>query len=75
MEYIKPLMESGQLILAGPHPAIDSPDPGPAGMTGSLLVAEFESLGAAQAWVDNDPYSREGVFGEVVVKPFVRVYP
>ena len=75
MEYIRPLMESGRVILAGPHPAIDSPEPGPAGMTGSLIVAEFESLPDAEAWAENDPYAREGVFGQVVVKPFIRIHP
>lgn len=68
-------MESGRLVLAGPHPAIDSPEPGPAGMTGSLIVAEFESLAEAEAWAENDPYRREGVFREVLIKPFLRVYP
>lgn len=75
MDYIRPLMESGRLVLAGPHPAIDSPEPGPAGMTGSLIVAEFESLAEAEAWAENDPYRREGVFREVLIKPFLRVYP
>ena len=63
------------MVLAGPLPAIDSADPGPAGVTGSLIVAEFESLAAAQAWIDADPYVTEGVFATVTVKPFERVLP
>jgi uncharacterized protein YciI len=69
------LQNSGRLILAGPLPAIDSSDPGPAGFTGSLIVAEFESLGAAQIWADNDPYITAGVFAQVTVKPFKKVLP
>ena len=69
------LKDEGHLILAGPHPAIDSPDPGAAGFTGSLIVAEFESLAAAQAWADADPYRAAGVYAEVVVKPFKKVLP
>jgi uncharacterized protein YciI len=63
------------VVLAGPFPAIDSPDPGPAGMTGSLIVGEFESLEAAQAWIDADPYVTEGVFARVTVRPFKQVVP
>ena len=69
------LKDEGRLVLAGPHPAIDSPDPGAAGFTGSLIVAEFESLTAAQAWADADPYRAAGVYAEVVVKPFKKVLP
>lgn len=75
MEYLQKLIEDGRVLLAGPHPAIDSPEPGPAGMIGSLIVAEFESVEEAQAWADNDPYAVEGVFANVVVKPFLKVYP
>lgn len=69
------LQDAGRLLLAGPHPAIDSSDPGSAGFTGSLVVAEFESLEAAREWADNDPYVAAGVYGDVVVKPFKRVLP
>ncbi|MCY1503732.1 Protein YciI [compost metagenome] len=62
-------------MLAGPHPAVDSNDPGSAGFTGSLIVAEFESLEAAKAWADADPYRAAGVYAEVVVKPFRQVLP
>lgn len=67
------LKQQGRLILAGPHPAIDSNDPGDAGFTGSLVVAEFDSLVAAQAWADADPYNDAGVYAKVIVKPFKRV--
>ena len=69
------LKNEGRLIIAGPHPAIDSPDPGNAGFTGSLIVAEFESLKAAQAWADDDPYIGAGVYKKVIVKPFKLVLP
>ncbi|MGH8570658.1 MAG: YciI family protein, partial [Gammaproteobacteria bacterium] len=59
----------------GPHPAIDSEDPGPAGFTGSLIVAEFDSLEAAQAWANADPYVEAGVYKQVWVKPFKKVLP
>ncbi|MDP1949886.1 MAG: YciI family protein [Nitrosomonas sp.] len=72
---IKELQEEGRLILAGPYPAIDSPDPGPAGFSGSLIIAEFESLETAQAWVAADPYVISGVYAKVVVKPFKKVLP
>jgi len=61
--------------LAGPHPAIDSEDPGPKGFTGSLIIAEFPSLVDAQAWADDDPYVSGGVYARVTVKPFKRVMP
>jgi uncharacterized protein YciI len=67
------LREAGRLLLAGPHPAIDAEDPGPAGFTGSLIVAEFNSLQAARDWADADPYVQAGVYGGVEVKPFKRV--
>lgn len=69
------LRDEGRLILAGPHPAIDSPDPGPAGFSGSLIVAEFDSLKAARHWADSDPYSEAGVYAQVQVKPFRQVLP
>ncbi|MBX9630275.1 MAG: YciI family protein [Burkholderiales bacterium] len=75
LEHINELVEAGRVILAGPFPAIDSPDPGPAGMAGSLIVAEFESLEEAQAWIDADAYVTQGVFGKVTVRPFNRVLP
>ena len=62
-------------LLAGPCPAIDSPDPGPAGFTGSLIVAEFASLEAAKIWADADPYVAQGVYAKVEVKPFLAVLP
>lgn len=69
------LQDEGRLLLAGPFPAIDSNDPGPAGFTGSLIVAEFDSLSSAQAWADNDPYLAAGVYASVSVKPFKKVLP
>ncbi|MFL9814731.1 YciI family protein [Stutzerimonas sp. VN223-3] len=69
------LKSEGRLVLAGPHPAVDSNDPGTAGFTGSLVVAEFASLQAAEEWAAADPYKAAGVYGEVVVKPFKQVYP
>lgn len=75
IERLLDLKRRGRLMLAGPHPAIDSDDPGPAGFTGSLVVAEFESLEAAQAWADSDPYVGAGVYEKVSVKPFKRVLP
>jgi uncharacterized protein YciI len=75
LEYLQELLDSGRVAIAGPHPAIDSPDPGPAGFTGSLIVAEFDSLEDAKAWSHGDPYVTDGVFGKVVIKPFVQVAP
>ena len=75
LERIKALQEDGRLVLAGPCPAIDSPDPGPAGFSGSLIVAEFESLEAARAWANADPYVTSGVYEKVVVRPFKKVLP
>ena len=72
---IQPLLDAGRVIVAGPLPAIDSPDPGPAGMAGSLIVAEFDSLEAAQAWIDADPYVTQEVFERVTVRPFRQVFP
>jgi uncharacterized protein YciI len=75
LERIQVLRDAGRLILAGPHPAIPATDPGPAGFTGSLIVAEFDSLSDAQAWADSDPYMTQGVFAEVTVLPFIKVLP
>jgi uncharacterized protein len=75
VERLKALHEAGRLVLAGPHPAIDTPDPGPAGFTGSLVVAEFASREAAIAWAAEDPYVAAGVYRKVTVKPFRKVLP
>ncbi len=72
---LEALRDEGRLVLAGPHPAIDSNEPGDAGFTGSLVIAEFDSLDAAQAWADADPYVAGGVYARVTVKPFKRVLP
>lgn len=69
------LQDEGELLLAGPYPTIDNTDPGPAGFSGSLIVAEFESLEAAQSWANADPYVLSGVYKHVTVKPFKRVFP
>ncbi len=69
------LKDKGRLLLAGPYPTIDANDPGEDGFTGSLIVAEFESLEAAQAWADADPYIEAGVYASVTVKPFKKVLP
>jgi len=69
------LIDEGRLLIAGPHPAVDAADPGAAGFTGSLVVAEFDSLNAAQAWADADPYVAAGVYHKVTVKPFNKVLP
>lgn len=72
---LQSLREAGRLVLAGPCPAIDSPDPGPAGFSGSVIVAEFASLAEAGAWMAADPYVTEGVFASTSVKPFKKVLP
>lgn len=72
---IEALRDTGRLLLAGPLPALDSPDPGPAGFTGSLIVADFPSLDAAQQWAADDPYVTGGVFTHVDVRPFKQVLP
>ena len=69
------LRDSGRLLIAGPHPATDSEEPGSAGFSGSLVVAEFDSLESAQDWADNDPYVAAGVYAKVTVKPFKKVLP
>lgn len=72
---LQQLQDAGRLILAGPHPAIDSEDPGTAGFSGSLVVAEFEDLASAQTWADADPYIAADVYANVTVKPFRKVLP
>ena len=72
---LEQLCDEGRLILAGPHPAIDSDDPGPAGFTGSLVVAEFDSLEDARRWANADPYLAAGVYEQTTVKPFKKVLP
>ena len=69
------LQQQGRLIIAGPCPAIDSNDPGEAGFTGSMIVAEFESLSEAQQWAESDPYIKAGVYENVTVKPYKKVLP
>lgn len=72
---VQALIEQGRLIIAGPMPAIDSNDPGDAGMTGSMIVAEFSSLDAAKSWAEDDPYVHAGVYESVTVKPYIKVLP
>lgn len=74
IERLEALRDQGRLIIAGPHPAIDAEDPGEAGFTGSLVIAEFATLEEAQAWADSDPYIAAGVYEKVVVKPYKRVF-
>lgn len=75
LERIKDLKEQGRLLVAGPFPAIDSEEPGPAGFTGSLIIAAFDSLEAATEWAESDPYATQGVFSSVEVKPFRKTLP
>jgi len=75
LERLTALQDQGRLILAGPHPKIDSEDPGEAGFSGSLVVAEFESIEEARTWADADPYVEAGVYANVTVKPFRKVFP
>jgi uncharacterized protein YciI len=75
IERLQQLKAEGRLILAGPHPSIDSKDSGNSGFSGSLIVAEFASLKEAQAWADLDPYTKAGVYAQVTVKPFKKVLP
>lgn len=75
LERLQALKAEGKLLIAGPHPAVDSEDPGEAGFTGSLVVAEFDSLETAQQWADADPYIAAGVYEKVTVKPFKKVLP
>lgn len=72
---LEALRDEGRLIIAGPMPAIDSPDPGPAGFFGSLIIAEFASLEDAQTWLAADPYVTLGVFGRTLVKPYRKSLP
>ena len=75
LERLKALVAEGRLLVAGPHPAVDAEDPGPAGFSGSLVIVDFPSLEDAQAWADADPYMVAGVYAKVVVKPFRKVLP
>lgn len=75
LERLQALQDAGRLLLAGPHPAVDAEDPGPNGFTGSLVVAEFDSLEEAERWAQADPYAEAGVYLDVLVKPFKKVFP
>ena len=75
LERVQQLKDEGRLVIAGPHPAIDSPDPGPAGFSGSLIIAEFPDLEAATSWAKADPYHLAGVFRSITVKPLIQVLP
>jgi uncharacterized protein YciI len=75
LERLQELLDEGRLLVAGPHPALDTEDPGDAGFTGSLIIAEFDSLEAATAWADSDPYVDAGVFNRVAVKPYKVALP
>jgi uncharacterized protein YciI len=75
IQRLKDLVDQGRLLVAGPHPAIDNEDPGEAGFTGSLVIAEFDNLEHAQSWADADPYIAAGVYAKVIVKPYKKVLP
>jgi uncharacterized protein YciI len=75
LEQLYKLRDQGRLLVAGPHPAIDSVDSASAGFTGSLIIAEFDNLDSAQQWADQDPYLQAGVYAKVAVKPFKKVLP
>ena len=75
IERLNQLKSEGRLFIAGPHPAIDNNDPGEAGFTGSLVIAEFDSLEEAQSWANDDPYMESGAYESVIVKPFKKVLP
>ncbi|MFL6654800.1 MAG: YciI family protein [Sulfurifustis sp.] len=75
LQRLQELKDEGRLLLAGPIPAIDSPDPGPAGYTGSLIIAEFDSLELAERWAQADPYVAAGVYRAVTVEPFRKTLP
>ncbi|MEJ2608938.1 MAG: YciI family protein [Candidatus Thiodiazotropha sp.] len=75
IQRLKDLQSQGRLLLAGPHPAIDAEDPGPAGFTGSLIIAEFDSLESAKNWANEEPYLKAGVYAQVTVKPFNKALP
>lgn len=72
---LQQLKYAGRLMLAGPHPAIDNDDPGPAGFTGSLIIAEFDDFDAAQSWANLDPYLSAGIYKHIVIKPFKKILP
>ncbi len=72
---VRDLLDEGRLLVAGPRPAIDSPDPGPAGWQGSLIIAKFESLEAAKTWAEDDPYVHSGAYEKVEVSPFIPILP
>ena len=75
VERLTDLRAEGRLLIAGPHPAVDNPDPGAAGYTGSLVVVDFDSLESAEAWANEDPYMSAGVYRKITVKPFNLVLP
>ena len=75
LERVQKLFEEGRVLIAGPHPAVDDENPGEAGFTGSLIVAEFDSLADAEAWAGEDPYVAAGVYASVTVKPFKKIFP
>ena len=75
IERLNQLKSEGRLVIAGPHPAIDNNNPGEAGFTGSLVIAEFDSLEEAQSWANDDPYMESGAYERVIVKPFKKVLP
>ena len=75
IERLNQLKSEGRLVIAGPHPAIDNNDPGEAGFTGSLVIAEFDSLEEAESWANNDPYMESGAYESIIVKPFKKVLP
>lgn len=75
LERVRALVDEGRLLIAGPHPAVDCTDPGSAGFTGSLIIADFESLQDAETWAGEDPYVKAGVYARVTVKPFKQVLP
>lgn len=75
LQRLQELAKDSRVLIAGPHPAVDADDPGPAGFTGSLVIVDFPSIADAQAWADNDPYVEAGVYAKVTVKPFKKVLP
>lgn len=75
LERLRALQDDARLVLAGPCPAIDNVDPGPAGFTGSIIIAEFDSIADAQVWAEADPYRSAGVYANVLIKPFKQVFP
>ena len=75
LQRLEALQSEGRLLVAGPCPAFDGLDPGPAGFTGSVVIAEFKNLAEAQAWADQDPYVEAGIYQNIIVKPFKKVLP